>query len=157
MQLVAYQPDIPQNLGSLIRLSACLSTPLHIIEPCGFLFDEKRVRRVAMDYFDEAQINRHVSWQAFEAYRLDLAQGGAHSRLLLLSTHASEDYTDFAYQRGDMLLLGRESAGVPQQVHDSADARLRITMNPKTRSLNVVLAASMVLGEAIRQTKGMLC
>ena len=151
MQLVAYQPDIAQNLGSLIRLSACLSAPLHIIEPCGFLLDDKRMRRAAMDYIDIARITRHISWQAF----LDLRQGGGMGRLLLLSTQASCEYTQFAYRPDDMLLLGRESAGVPQEVHDRADARLRIDLHPDARSLNVALAAGIVLSEAIRQTKGM--
>jgi tRNA (cytidine/uridine-2'-O-)-methyltransferase len=157
MHIVAYQPDIPQNVGSFIRLCACMDTPLHIVEPCGFLFDDKRIRRVAMDYYDAARITRHRSWEAFLEYRrLDLGQETPVGRLLLLSTHASEDYTRFAYAPNDMLVLGRESAGVPPEVAQAADARLRIEMNAGTRSLNVALAASMVLGEAIRQTKGMI-
>ncbi len=148
MQLVAYQPDMAQNLGSLIRLAACMDVPLHIIEPCGFPLDDKRMRRVAMDYFDAARIIRHTSWQAFEEYRKNLGH-----RLLLLSTKASCDYTSYAYQTGDMLLVGRESAGVPDEVVDASDGRLKIRMNPSVRSLNVALAASMVLGEALRQTR----
>ena len=148
MHLAAYQPDIAQNLGSLIRLAACMDTPLHIIEPCGFLLDDKRMRRAAMDYIDIASITRHISWSAFEKSR---HESGA--RLLLLSTHASEDYTVFSYRANDILLLGRESAGAPPEVHAAADARLRISINPAARSLNVALAASMVLGEAIRQTR----
>ncbi|NBX03184.1 MAG: tRNA (cytidine(34)-2'-O)-methyltransferase [Alphaproteobacteria bacterium] len=149
MQLVAYQPDIAQNLGSLIRLSACMGVPLHIIEPCGFPLDDKRMRRVAMDYFDLAQIIRHTSWGRF----LDFRQSQPSSRLLLLSTHASENYTDFAYQDNDILLLGRESAGVPDEVVEASDGRLLIPMQSGARSLNVALAAAMVLGEALRQAQ----
>jgi len=146
MQLVAYQPDIPQNLGSLIRLSACMGVPLHIIEPCGFLLDDKRMRRAAMDYYDAAHITRHSSWERF------LANLPEQARLVLLSTKASTTYTAFAYRPDDMLMLGRESSGVPVAV--AAHAHVLIPMQPGTRSLNVALAASMVLGEALRQIRG---
>ena len=147
MDLVAYQPDIAQNLGSLIRLCACFSSPLHIIEPCGFLLDDKRMRRAAMDYLDLASVTRHVSWQAFLEAKKD-------RRLLLLTTHGSEDYTGFSFRDDDMLLLGRESAGAPPEVHAAANARLRIDINPLARSLNIAQAAGIVLAEGIRQVKG---
>lgn len=149
MILVLFQPDIPQNTGSMIRLAACTGVALHIIEPCGFPFDDKKVRRTSMDYYDHANIMRHASWQKF----LDFRQSMSHSRLLLLSAHASTPYTQFQYKKDDMLLLGRESAGVPDYVKEVADAGLAIPMQGGVRSLNVALAASMVLGEALRQTQ----
>lgn len=149
MILVLFQPDIAQNTGSMIRLAACMDTPLHIIEPCGFPFDDKKVRRTSMDYYDHAEIIRHISWEAF----LDFRQSQPPSRLLLLSAHASTSYTKFDYRENDMLLLGRESAGVPDYVKEVATARITIPMQEGVRSLNVALAASMVLGEAIRQTR----
>jgi tRNA (cytidine/uridine-2'-O-)-methyltransferase len=149
MILILFQPDIAQNTGSMIRLAACMGVPLHIIEPCGFPFDDKKIRRTSMDYYDHANITRHSSWQAF----LDFRQNLPHSRLLLLSAHASTAYTEYSYHKDDMLLLGRESAGVPDYVKICADAALTIPMQSGVRSLNVTLAASMVLGEALRQTK----
>lgn len=150
MILTLFQPDIPQNTGSMIRLAACMGVSLHIIEPCGFPFDDKKVRRASMDYYDHAQIIRHSSWSAF----LDFRQNLQHSRLLLLSAHASTAYTNYSYQSNDVLLLGSESAGVPEYVKAHADAGITIPMQRGVRSLNVALAASMVLGEAIRQTRG---
>ncbi len=147
MILVLFQPDIPQNTGSLIRLAACMSTPLHIVEPCGFPFDDRRLKRTSMDYFDHAEITRHASWEAFLDFRKN-----SKGRLLLLSAHAADVYTQFSFLPDDMLLLGRESAGVPDYVREAADARIKIPMREGVRSLNVALAASMVLGEAIRQT-----
>lgn len=144
MLVVLFEPDIPQNTGSMIRLCACMGVDLDIIEPCGFPFDDKRLRRVAMDYYDAARITRHRSWDAF----LQARKG----RLLLLSTHASEPYTQFSFAPDDMLLLGRESAGVPDYVRQKADAQLAIPVRAGLRSLNVSQAASMVLGEALRQT-----
>lgn len=146
MILAAYQPDIPQNTGSLIRLSACLGVPLHIIEPCGFPFDDKRLRRVSLDYFDLAEIVRHTSWEKFLAQR--------SGRIVLLSTHASINYTEHVFDPEDIILVGRESSGVPEEVHNMADARIKIPMRPDARSFNVALAAGMALGEALRQTKG---
>lgn len=148
IKIVLFQPDNPQNVGAFLRLSACLSVELHIIEPCGFLWDEKRLKRVAMDYGQLAAPIRHASWNAF----LDLKQAMPSSRLLLLTTKSSEPYTSFHYQSDDMLLLGSESSGVPDYVHQAADARLTIPMSGNARSLNVVNAASMVTGEALRQT-----
>jgi tRNA (cytidine/uridine-2'-O-)-methyltransferase len=150
MLICLFEPDIPQNTGSLIRLSACLDIPLHIIEPCGFPFDDKRMRRVAMDYYNLAEIKRHNSWQAF----IEFYQQQANARLLLLSTHANQHYTDFVFHPEDILLFGRESSGVPDYVREAANSHLRIPVQPGARSLNLVQAASMVTGEALRQTKG---
>lgn len=146
MRLALFQPDIPQNTGTLIRLCACLQVPLDIIEPCGFLLDDKRLRRAGLDYHAQAQVRRHRSWESYQQQRL--------GRLLLLTTGASAPYTGFAFAGDDNLLLGRESAGVPAEVHDAADARLRIPVSTDCRSLNVALAGAMALGEALRQTAG---
>jgi len=145
MLIALFEPDIPQNTGSLIRLSACMGVPLHIIEPCGFPLDDKRMRRTAMDYYDLAAITRHASWQKFMAQ--------TSGRLVLMTTRAAQSYTEFAFAADDILLLGRESAGVPDEVRSAADAQIRIPMRPEARSLNVAMAASMVLGEALRQVK----
>ena len=147
MHLALYQPDIPQNLGGAIRLCACLGVELHVIEPCGFLLNDKKIRRVAMDYAKSVDYTRHTSWEAFMEWK-----HSNDARLLLLTTKSAEPYTAFAFQRGDMLLLGRESAGVPEEVHNAADARLIIPMAKGARSLNVVAAGALVLGEALRQT-----
>lgn len=147
MRLALFEPDIPQNLGAFIRLSACLDVPLDIIEPCGFPVDDKRIRRAAMDYYDLARIARHASWDAF---RRDRAPG----RLVLLTTRATEEFPQVTFRSDDTFLLGRESAGVPDAVHDAADLRLRIPLQKGARSLNVALAATMVLSEALRQTDG---
>jgi tRNA (cytidine/uridine-2'-O-)-methyltransferase len=146
MRLALYEPDIPQNAGALIRLGACMGVAIDIIEPCGFLFTDKNFRRAGMDYLDHAEFVRHASWRAF----LDARAPG---RLVLLTTKASLAYTDHAFYPDDTILLGRESAGVPQAVHDRADARLLIPLRPALRSLNVAQAGAMVLGEALRQTK----
>jgi tRNA (cytidine/uridine-2'-O-)-methyltransferase len=145
MRLALYEPDIPQNSGTLLRLGACLGVPLDIIEPCGFLLDDKRLRRAGMDYLDLAALRRHACWDDFYAAR----QG----RLVLLTTGAELAYTAFAFQADDILLLGRESAGVPATVHQAVEARVTIPMRGGARSLNVALAAAMVLGEALRQTR----
>jgi tRNA (cytidine/uridine-2'-O-)-methyltransferase len=147
MRLALYQPEIPQNAGALIRLGACLGVPVDIIEPCGFLFSDRGFRRAGMDYVEAAVIRRHASWAAFEAVR-----GGA--RLVLLTSHGSLPYTEFRFAAGDVLLLGQESAGAPQAVHEAAAARLRIPLRAGRRSLNVAQAGAMVLGEALRQTDG---
>jgi tRNA (cytidine/uridine-2'-O-)-methyltransferase len=148
MRLVLFEPDIPQNTGALLRLGACLGVPVDIVEPCGFLFDDKRLRRAGMDYLETVEMVRHRSWGAYRAVARDAAPG----RLLLLTTRGETRYNDFAFRPGDSLLLGRESAGTPEEVHAAADARLLIPMGPGIRSLNVALAAAMVLGEALRQT-----
>ena len=151
MRLALFEPDIPQNLGSFIRLAACLKTPLDIIEPCGFPVDDKRIRRAAMDYYDLAAIRRHASWMAFQR---DRGLSHAPGRLVLLTTSGAETFPDVAFRADDTLLLGRESAGVPAEVHAAADLRLRIPLQKGARSLNVALAAAMVLSEALRQTAG---
>ncbi|MDP2323090.1 MAG: tRNA (cytidine(34)-2'-O)-methyltransferase [Gammaproteobacteria bacterium] len=148
MRLALFQPDIPQNAGAMLRLGACFRVPVDIIEPCGFPLDDKKLKRAAMDYGGTCDIARHASW---EQYLQDLrALPGA--RLILLSTLGSVPYTDFSFQPGDSLMLGRESAGVPEDVHRAADALVRIPIAAETRSLNVVTAAAIVLTEALRQT-----
>ena len=144
MPIIAlYQPDIAANVGAIIRLCACLGVPLHIIEPCGFPWDERRVKQVAMDYLQQCALTRHVSWRAF--------QQDVPGRRVLLTTKAAVDYRRVEYTADDVLLLGRESAGVPDDVHEAADIRVAVTMASKARSLNVGMAAAMVLGEAMRQ------
>ena len=145
MRFVLYQPDIPQNTGALMRLAACLGLGLDVIEPCGFVLDDRRLRRVAMDYQAQLDWSRWTSWDAYCA-------ADPPGRLLLLTTRGDRPYTQYRFAADDRLLLGRESAGVPETVHDMADARLRVPMAPSARSLNVSLAAAMVAGEAMRQT-----
>ena len=147
MRLAAFEPDIPQNLGSMIRLGACFGVPIDVIEPCGFPFSVKSLRRSAMDYADHAEITRHADWGAFQAAR---NQAG---RLVLLSTKSSESLWNFNFDSSDTLLFGRESAGVPDYVHAGADARVLIPMRPDLRSLNVATAAAIALAEALRQTE----
>ena len=147
MRLVLYQPDIPQNAGTILRMAACLGVAVDIIEPAGFLFSDRHFRRAGLDYAQRATVRRHASWDEFVARR-------DGSRLLLLTKRADIVYTEFAFRTGDALLLGRESAGVPDEVHAAANARLRIPMVEGARSLNVAIAAAMVLGEALRQTGG---
>ena len=149
MRIAIYEPDIPQNAGTILRLAACLGVEAHIIEPAGFPVTDRAFRRAGMDYLDQVTIVRHASWDAFETWRRE-----ARSRLLLLTTRATLPYVDYTYVAGDVLLLGRESAGVPQKVHEAADARLLIPMRPGLRSLNVAMAGAMVMGEALRQTGG---
>ena len=155
MRLALYQPDIPQNTGALLRLGACLGVGVDIIEPCGFLLTDRGLKRAGMDYLDLAEMRRHASWARFLADRSPPAREGGpinKGRLLLLTTRGAQPYTGFAFAPGDTLLLGRESAGVPDEVHDAADARLVIPLRPGARALNVTQAAAMVLGEALRQT-----
>jgi len=147
VRLALYEPDIPQNAGSLMRLGACLGVGIDVIEPCGFLLSDKNFRRAGMDYLKSADIRRHPSWARFHE---DFS--ASSGRLVLLTTRGEMAYSDFSFAAGDTLLVGRESAGVPQQVHAAAHARLVIPMRPDQRSLNVAQAAAMVLGEALRQT-----
>lgn len=144
MRLALYQPDIAQNAGAMLRLAACLDLPVDVIEPCGFVFGDAKLRRAGMDYLDHVELVRHISWAAFRPT--------VPGRLVLLTTKGSILYTDAAFRPDDTLMVGRESAGVPDEVRDSADLRLRIPMRRGLRSLNVALAAAMVLGEAMRQT-----
>lgn len=145
MRLALYQPDIPQNTGTLMRLCAAMDVPLDIIEPCGFALDEKKVRRSAMDYFDYLNLTRHASWDAFHGQFKD-------RRLVLLTTKTDQLYTDFSFKPDDILLAGRESAGVPEDVHNRCDTRIRVPMAADIRSLNVAVSCAMVMGEALRQT-----
>jgi tRNA (cytidine/uridine-2'-O-)-methyltransferase len=149
MRLALFQPDIPQNLGAAVRLAACLGVILEIIEPCGFPLSDRALRRVALDYGDEARIQRRESWSAFIA-----APERKDGRLALFTTSGAQPFTDFAFESGDTLLFGRESAGVPPEVHAAAETRLLIPIAPRTRSLNLVTAAAIGLGEALRQTGG---
>ena len=146
LTLALYQPDIPQNTGTMLRMCACLGVSAAIIEPAGFPVTDRHFRRSGMDYLDAVDIARHISFDAFEDWRRDSGR-----RLLLLSTKAAVPYCDFEYLPGDILLMGRESAGVPDSVHDAADARLIIPMRPPMRSLNVAISAALVCGEALRQ------
>jgi len=149
MRLALFEPDIPQNAGTMIRLGACLGVPVDIIEPCGFLLDDRRLRRAGMDYMARAQITRHGSWASYAHARTERLITG---RLVLLTTGGDTGYLDFAFAPGDTILVGRESAGVPRAVHAAAHARLVVPMRAGARSLNVAVAAAMVLGEALRQT-----
>lgn len=149
MQLALYQPDMPTNAGAALRLAACLDLPLVVIEPCGFVWDDRRLRRVALDYLAGARLLRMASWSAFEARRR--AEG---RRLVLLTTRAETTHLAARYHPDDVLLAGRESAGVPEEVHGSADLRVRVPLAPGRRSLNLVTALAIVLGEALRQTSG---
>jgi tRNA (cytidine/uridine-2'-O-)-methyltransferase len=147
MRLALYQPDIPQNAGAMMRLGACFRVPVDVIEPCGFPFDDKRLKRTAMDYGAACEVARHASWEDYVA--AIRAQPGA--RLVLLTTAGAVPYTDFAFQAEDSLLLGRESRGVPEEVRAAADAAVRIPIAAEMRSLNVTTAAAIVLTEALRQ------
>ena len=147
MRLALYQPDIPQNTGTLIRLGACLGLGLDIVEPTGFPWGDRSLKRAGLDYWELASVTRHTDWQAFlEAPTTKVG------RIVLLTTKSDLPYTDFRFAPDDILLLGRESAGVPPEVHAAADARITIPMRPGLRSINVAIAAAMVTGEALRQT-----
>jgi tRNA (cytidine/uridine-2'-O-)-methyltransferase len=149
MRVALFQPDIPQNTGTILRLCACLGVEAHIIEPAGFPVSDRHFRRAGMDYLDDVAIVRHVSWSAFCAWR---ARQG--SRLILFTTKAERSYLDFAYRDDDILLFGRESAGVPDEVAAASDVAMRIPIAQKLRSLNVAMAAAMAVGEALRQVRG---
>jgi tRNA (cytidine/uridine-2'-O-)-methyltransferase len=146
LRIALYQPDIAGNTGTILRFAACLGLGVDIIEPAGFPLSDRALKRAGMDYLEMADLTRHVDWHAFEHWR-----GVEARRLVLLSTKATIAYTDFAFADRDILLFGRESAGVPDHVHDATDARLTIPMQPAMRSLNVALSVAMVAGEAIRQ------
>jgi len=148
MHIALFQPDIPQNTGTILRLCACLGAAAHIIEPAGFPISDRHFRRAGMDYLDHVNLNRHDSWSKFEEWRNE-----AGSRLVLFTTRAAGSYLDFRYESNDILLFGRESAGVTDEVVAAADARLVIPIRPGLRSLNVAMAVAMALGEALRQTE----
>jgi tRNA (cytidine/uridine-2'-O-)-methyltransferase len=149
MRIALFQPDIPQNTGTILRLCACLGVEAHIIEPAGFPVSDRAFRRAGMDYLDQVTIVRHESWQGFDQWRRE------HKlRLVLFTTRAAAPYLDHVFSTADILLFGRESSGVPEEVHNAADARLLIPLQPGLRSLNVAMAVAMAAGEALRQTGG---
>jgi tRNA (cytidine/uridine-2'-O-)-methyltransferase len=150
MRIALYEPDIPQNTGTILRLCACLGIEAHIIEPAGFPVTDRAFRRAGMDYLDQVALTRHGSFAAFDGWR----QREGLS-LVLLTTAAEQTYVDHKFAADQILLFGRESAGVPQAVHKAADVRLRIPMRPGMRSLNIAMAAAMVAAEALRQTGGL--
>jgi len=147
MRIALFQPDIAQNTGTILRLCACLGIEAHIIEPAGFPASDRAFRRAGMDYLDQVHLTRHASWAAFADWR-----ARERLRLVLFTTRAAVSYLDHRYAADDVLMFGRESAGVPDEVHDAADARLVIPMRPGLRSLNVAMACAMAAGEALRQT-----
>jgi len=148
MRIALFQPDIPQNTGTILRLAACLGIEAHLIEPAGFPASDRAFRRAGMDYLDHVALVRHVSWEAFEARRR--ADG---LRLVLFTTRAATSYLDHAFTPGDILLFGRESSGVPEEVHAAAEVRLTIPIRPALRSLNVAMTCAMAVGEALRQLR----
>ena len=146
MRIALYQPDIPQNTGNIFRLAACLGVSVDVIEPTGFLFDDKRLQRSLMDYIDYLEYKRHVDWETFYQWCK------VHNyRLILLTTKSQKKYYEFKYKNNDILLFGRETAGVPNAIHQCADERLLIPMQKGLRSLNVSSAAAVIVGEALRQ------
>ncbi|NTF42694.1 tRNA (cytidine(34)-2'-O)-methyltransferase [Rhizobium rhizogenes] len=148
LRIALYQPDIPGNTGTILRLAACLGLGVDIIEPAGFDISDRNLKRAGMDYLAAVSLTRHVNWERFEAWRLESGR-----RLVLASTKAADRYTDFAFRGDDILLFGRESAGVPEHVHDKADGRILIPMVEGQRSINVAMSAAMISGEALRQTQ----
>lgn len=147
MRLALFQPDIPQNLGAAIRLGACLDVPIEVVEPCGFPLSDAAIRRSALDYAARAQVTRHAGWAEFR----QMARR-EHRRIVLFTTRSSQAFHRFEFAADDILLFGRESAGVPIEVHRGCDAALLIPLAAGARSLNVVTAAAIALGEALRQT-----
>ncbi|MCM2291206.1 tRNA (cytidine(34)-2'-O)-methyltransferase [Allorhizobium sp. BGMRC 0089] len=148
LRIALYQPDIPGNTGTILRLAACLGLCVDVIEPAGFDLSDRSLKRAGMDYLQTVTLTRHLDWAAFEAWRATTGR-----RLILASTRAAGIYYDFAFRADDILLFGRESAGVPDSVHEKADARLLIPMVEGQRSINVAMSAAMVAGEALRQTR----
>lgn len=148
LRIALYQPDIAGNTGTILRMAACLGTAVDVIEPAGFDLSDRALRRAGMDYLEKAALTRHADWQAFETWR-----GATGRRLVLFTTAADQPYTAFTFEPSDILLFGRESAGVPDHVHAAADARLVVSMRPGARSLNVAMTAAMTVGEALRQLR----
>lgn len=146
MRLALYQPEIPQNTGTLMRLCACMGINLDIIHPCGFVWDDRRLRRAGMDYMDIAAVHHHTSWESFYEWAKE-----ENYRLILLDAKAKTLYTDYNYQQEDVFVMGKESSGVPNDIFQAIPERLLIPMKPNCRSLNVSLAAAMVVGEGLRQ------
>ena len=151
MRIALYEPDIPQNTGTILRTCACLGLEAHIIEPAGFPVTDRAFRRAGLDYLDQVNITRHASFQAFEDWRRQ-----ERLSLVLLTTATDASYLDHTYRQDQVLLFGRESAGVPQAVHKAADARLHVPIRDGLRSLNIAVAVAMVAGEALRQTGGLV-
>jgi tRNA (cytidine/uridine-2'-O-)-methyltransferase len=151
MRLALFQPDIPQNTGTILRLAACLAVPVDVILPTGFDMTDRSLKRAGLDYLDHVALTRHADWASFEVAR---AAHRPKPRLILLSTHGTSAHIDTVFRPDDILLLGRESAGAPDYVHAAADLRVRIPLVPAVRSLNIAVAAALVLGEALRQTNG---
>ena len=145
--IALYQPDIPQNTGTLLRLAACMDVTVHLIEPAGFPLSDHSLKRAGMDYIERAKLQRHMDWESFRDWQI-----AEKRRLILMTTKGSQPYTKFAFKKDDLILMGRESAGVPEEVHKVADARLLIPMKNGMRSLNMAVSTGMVLGEALRQT-----
>lgn len=152
MRIALYQPDIPQNAGTIMRMAACLGLAVELIEPAGFDASDRNLRRAGLDYLAHLALTRHESFEAFQTWRQSLGTSGHVPRLVLLTTRAEAGYLEHRFRADDILLLGRESAGVPDHVHDAADARVKVPMREGLRSLNVAVAAAMVTGEALRQT-----
>jgi tRNA (cytidine/uridine-2'-O-)-methyltransferase len=148
MRLALFEPDIPQNTGAILRLASCFNVSVDIIEPCGFVFSDRRLQRSGMDYIDKVDYKLHRSWDMF--YEEHLRNG--RERIILLTTKGNVSHTKFKYGSNDVLLFGRESAGVPESIHMTADARIVIPIASETRSLNITSSAAIVLGEALRQT-----
>lgn len=147
LRIALIQPEIPQNVGAVLRLGACLGVPVDLVGPLGFVASDARMRRAGMDYLDLAAVSRHASWQAF--------QEDARGRLVLMTTHADRSFYDATLRADDILLFGSESSGAPAEVHRAADLRLRLPMRAEARSLNLALAVAMAAGEALRQTGGL--
>ena len=145
IRLALYQPDIAQNVGTMIRMASCLGIAVDVIEPCGFVWGDRQMKRSAMDYLQDADVTRHLDYDDF------MAQKNGR-RVILLTTKADQSYTDFQFQNNDILMVGQESAGVPDTVHSDVDARVIIPMVANVRSVNVAVSASMVMGESLRQT-----
>ncbi len=153
LRLALYQPDIPQNTGTMLRMCACLGVAAEIIEPAGFPVSDRAFRRAGMDYLDDVVINRHDSWSRFEAWRAE-ADSPAPARLVLATTRGAVAHVDFAFRPGDIIMVGRESAGVPEDVHRAADARVVVPIRLGMRSINVAVTAALMVGEALRQLGG---
>ncbi|KZK99277.1 tRNA (cytidine(34)-2'-O)-methyltransferase [Pseudovibrio sp. Ad26] len=145
--IALYQPDIPQNTGTLLRLAACMDVTVHLIEPAGFPLSDHALKRAGMDYIERAKLQRHMDWESFREWQL-----AEKRRLILMTTKGSRPYTQFAFKKDDLILMGRESSGVPEDIHQIADARLLIPMKNGMRSLNMAVSTGMVIGEALRQT-----
>ncbi|MGV6874676.1 tRNA (cytidine(34)-2'-O)-methyltransferase [Pseudochelatococcus sp. B33] len=150
LRLALYQPDIPQNAGTMLRMCACFGIAAEIIEPAGFPVSDRAFRRAGMDYLDDVVINRHDSWSRFQEWR----SGAGAPRLVLTTTRATATHVGFAFRPGDIVMVGRESAGVPEEVHAAADARIVVPIRPGLRSINVAVTAAVVIGEALRQLGG---